>query len=384
MIYLDNHATTQCDPEVLNAMLPYFSKQYGNAASGHNFGREVAQAIQRATCEVGQFIGAESKEIIFTSGATESNNLAILGATKSLPPNGKRRQLITTPLENKSIIAPFQYLQTVGWEIIYLPVDASGRIDEIRAAELITEETFLLSAQLANSEIGTIQPISAIGKIAKDCGVIVHCDAAQALGKTPINVDDLNVDLLSISAHKIYGPKGIGALWVNPYTDMHLKPLIYGGNPVLNLRPGTLPTPLIVGLGEASRLCQLHLVAESRRLATLRNQFEQLLLKRIVGLKVNGSIHHRLPNNSNLTFPRISADALLANVPELMASTSSACEFGSIEPSRTLLGIGLSREEAANTLRFGFGRFTTDEEVESAVGMLIEACSKLTQLIYAA
>jgi len=378
MIYLDNQATTQCDPEVLEAMIPFFSTSFGNAASTHSLGQLSYKAIQNARQELSGLLGGEPDELIFTSGATESNNIAIVGSANAYRSNNwKRRKIITSKLEHKSVLGPITALEKEGWQISYLPFDSVGRIDITKAAELITDETFLLSVQMANSEIGTIQDISLLSELARDKGVIVHCDASQALGKIPFDVDSIGIDLLSISAHKIYGPQGVGALWINKYTQMNIQPLMYGGNSVKNIRPGTLPTALIVGFGKASKLCSMNSTDESKRISGIRDRFEDELKYKIHGIKVNGDILKRLPNNSNITFPRISSEALLANLPNIMASTGSACESGSIEPSRILTSIGLSREEAANSIRFGFGRFTTAEEAKTAVEMIVDTWIEL-------
>ncbi|AKD56961.1 cysteine desulfurase family protein [Spirosoma radiotolerans] len=372
MIYLDNHATTACDPLVVDAMMPFFSGSYGNSSSPHEFGQAAAAAVSQAKEQVAALLGADPGEIVFTSGATESNNIALLGATqqhKNL--GGTRRRLVTTATEHKSIVAPLQYLAQQGWELVYLPVDRTGRVDLIEAKRLITLDTLLVSVQAANSEIGTIQPVAALADLAHANGALFHCDACQAVGKINLQVDSWRFDLLSLSAHKLYGPKGVGAVWIRGgEKQLPLVPLMYGGA-IGSLRPGTLPVPLLIGFGKACEVASHLLAQESQRIGALRDSFEHNLLTALPEVTVNGALTERLPNNSSLTFGGLEAEVLLANLPDIVASTGSACESGSIEPSRVLLTIGLTREQAFSTIRFGLGRFTTEAEIRAATAQLI-------------
>jgi len=383
MIYLDNHATTACDPRVVAAMIPFFSEGYGNASSPHGFGQAAAAAVDAAQAQVATLLGGEPEEIVFTSGATESNNLALLGAARRHEQwGGTRRRLVTTAIEHKSVLAPLEHLAELGWDLVYLPIDETGRVRLDQARELITEETLLVSVQAANSEIGTIQPIAELAELAHTRGALMHCDASQAIGKIALGVTQLGVDLLSLSGHKMYGPKGIGALWIRGGgLQLPLVPLMYGGGHAGGLRSGTLPVPLIVGLGMASELAEEQLASESQRTAALRDEFEKHLCEELAAIAVNGAVEQRLPNNTSLTFNGLDAEALLANLPEIVASTGAACESGSVEPSRVLLALGLSREQAFSTLRFGLGRFTTAEEMRAAAELLIAAYRQLALLL---
>jgi cysteine desulfurase len=383
MIYLDNHATTACDPAVLAAMMPFFTDSYANPSSSHWFGQDAAAAVERAQEQVASLIGGEAAEVVFTSGATESNNLAILGtALQHKHVGGNRRQIATTIIEHKSVIGPCEHLAHMGWEIVYLPVDETGSVILESAVELITEKTLLVSVQAANSEIGTIQPVRQLANYAHSKGALMHCDASQAIGKIPINVNELGVDLLSISAHKMYGPKGIGALWLHGGVQtLPLYPLMAGGRNSSGLRPGTLPVPLIVGFGVACQQACDQLDKEERHLAKLRDSFEKILIATLPGLIINGALDNRLPNNSSITFSGLDAEALLANLDEVVASTGSACEAGSIEPSRVLTALGLTREAAFSTLRFGLGRFTTDKDVMQATSQIIKVHQYLSLLL---
>ncbi|MGI4886465.1 MAG: cysteine desulfurase family protein [Janthinobacterium lividum] len=383
MIYLDNQATTACDPRVVDAMMPFFSDSYGNASSPHSFGQIAAEAVSWSQEQVAKLIGSQPKEVVFTSGATESNNLAILGAARQHQEiGGKRRRLVTNAIEHKSVLAPLEYLAREGWELVYLPLDGEGLIDLAQAQTLITDQTLLVSVQVGNSEIGTIQPITELAALAHAQGALLHCDASQAAGKVALDVVELGMDLLSLSGHKMYGPKGVGALWIKGGSrQLPLAPLMQGGGHSGGLRPGTQPVPLLVGLGRASELAAEVQDAESRSTANLREEFEQRLLAELPEITINGSKNSRLPNNSSVTFSGLEAEAILANLPELMASTGSACESGSIEPSRVLLAIGLTREQAFSTIRFGLGRFTTCAEVLKAADSLILVCRQLALLL---
>jgi cysteine desulfurase len=379
MIYLDNHATTRCDPRVTEYMMPYFSSIFGNPASDHSFGLLAEEGITEASRQISRLINSEPDELIYTSGATESNNIAILGACQSK--KSERRKIVTTRIEHKSVLAPLDELQRNGWEIDYLPIDEYGQVKIEEAKSHIDINTFLVSVQLANSEIGTIQPITELANIAQNVGAVMHCDASQAIGKIPVNVGSLGVDFLSISGHKVYGPKGIGALWIRNGFEKVIKPIMWGGGHFGNIRPGTPPVPLIAGLGKACQLIYEGLEEETVKTATLRDSFEAGLAGTIKNLVINGSLRNRLPNNSSLTFPNVDAELLLANVPDVVASTGSACESGSPEPSRILLHLGISREAAYNTIRFGFGRFNSVEEIQTAIEVIKDAYSRIINTI---
>jgi cysteine desulfurase len=376
-IYLDYHSTTPCDSRVVQAMLPYFTEHCGNPSNTHNeFGRTAAIAVAVAREKVAALIGASPRDVIFTGGATESNNLAIFGLTRF----GRhvRRRVITTAIEHKSVLGPFTELERRGFETVILPVDHQGMVRLDVAEKEINECTLLVSVHLANNEVGTIQPVSEVARLAHAKGALVHCDAAQAVGKINVDVDQLAIDLLSTSAHKLYGPKGVGALYVR--RGVRLTPLLMGGGQEWSLRSGTSNVPGIVGFGEACALCESSLVEEDIRVSALRDRLEHILLSQVPGLRRNGSLSSRLPGNSSLTFPGIDAEALIANMPHLAVSTGSACNAGAPEPSYVLLGIGLSREEAYSTIRVGLGRFTTLSEVELAAATIIEAYARIRAL----
>lgn len=369
-IYLDYNATTPCDPRVVQAMLPYFGEVFANPANGlHPFGRQASRAVEAARERVAALIGADAGEIIFTSGATESNHLAILGAAAYAP--AARRKVITCAVEHKAVLLPFKRLAEQGFEVVVLPVDANGCVDLAELERQLDECTFLVSVQAANNEIGTLQPISAIAARAHRVGALCHTDAAQAVGKIPCDVRVWDVDLLSMSAHKMYGPKGIGALYVRGGArTLPLRPLLEGGGQERGLRAGTLNVPAIVGFGEACRLCSESFDEEQARIQNLRDQFEQGLLRALPDLTINARGALRLPNTSSLTFPGVEADALLLNLPEVMMGVGAACASGALEPSHVLLALGRSRAEAYATVRASLGRFTTVEEIDRAVELI--------------
>lgn len=380
-VYLDNNATTPCDPRVVEKMLPFFNTIYGNPSNGyHKQGRQAARAVDEAREHVAALIGARPSEIFFTSGATESNNLAVFGVVDALQENNRKR-IITSQIEHKAILQPYLNLSQRGFDAIVLPVTASGVLDPEKAKSEITNNSLLVSIHLANNEIGTIQPIKQVAEYAHAAGAIVHCDAAQAVGKISVDVNDLGIDLLSISAHKLYGPKGVGCLYVRGGQRLiQLHPLLYGGGQEKGLRSGTTNVPGIVGFGEAARLSSLFLNDEGLRIEKLRDLFEKSLLANIKNLKINGLGTSRLPNTSSLTFPGIAADALLLNLPNLMLSTGSACNSGALEPSHVLEAIGLSRENAHSTIRASLGRFTTTEQMKFATEQVIKVCQKLLEM----
>lgn len=374
-IYLDYNATTPCDPEVVAAMVPYFTEIYGNPANGfHPQGRKSAQAIDTARQYTANLIHADSSEIIFTAGATESNNLAIRGLAHSHVSSGRTR-IVTSAVEHKAVLLPCQRLAQSGFDIQILPVDADGQIDLDAAAEIIDTTTLLVSVQAANNEVGTLQPVSDIARLAHQVGAVFHCDAAQAIGKIPVDVVAWDVDLLSISAHKFYGPKGIGALYVrrSGSVKMVLYPLMEGGGQERGLRAGTLNVPGIVGMGEAARLATDLLEIEAAQLRAQRNQFELSLIESIPSALINGRGGARLPNTSSVILTGVDADALLLNLPDVMMGTGSACSYGTIEPSHVLTAMGIDRTSANSTIRASFGRFVTDEDVRVAVERITDA-----------
>ncbi len=381
-IYLDNHATTPCDPRVVKAMAPFFTNYFGNSSSSHHFGYEAANAVQRAREEVALLLNGQAEEIIFTSGATESNNLALIGAAqRHRKIGGKRNRIVTSTIEHKSILAPCGYLHDMGWEVVYVPVDHQGHVIWEELESTIDENTLLVSIQAANSEIGTIQPIKKISELAHKYGAIMHCDASQLIGKLPVNVLDMEVDLLSLSGHKVYGPKGVGALYLRGGAKtLPLSPLIYGGQQESGLRSGTLPVPQIVGLGKACQIASESLTKETATMTEMRDYLESQLTIKIEKIWINGAMQSRLPNNSSITFSDVEAEELLANLPEIALSTGSACESGSIEPSQVLLNIGLTRDDAYSTIRFGLGRFTTKDDIERTIHLLTDAYYNITAL----
>ncbi len=382
MVYLDNHATTACDPRVVEAMLPFFTTAYGNPGSPHAMGQQAAEAVATAREQVAQLIGAENEEIIFTSGATEANNLAILGAARQhVKAAGQRRRIVVSAIEHKSVLEPCKHLAMEGWEVVELPVNSTGVIIWEVAEQMVDEQTLLLSVQAANSEVGTLQDIGRLAELAHRHGALLHCDAAQAVGKIGVDVGAWPVDLLCLSAHKLYGPKGVGALFVRDGArKLALQPQQWGGSQEFGLRPGTLPVPLVVGLGTACQLAFAELSAERRRLEALRQYLEDHILRALPHVKINGNLDHRLPHNSSLTFPGIEADAIIANLEKVAVSTGSACESGSLDPSRVLTAMGLNNEEAFCTVRIGLGRFTTEADIVEAAAEITQAVKRLEVL----
>lgn len=379
-IYLDNHATTPLDPRVLGAMMPYLTDKFGNAASrGHSFGWAAEEAVEEARAQVAQLIHASPKEIVFTSGATESNNLAIKGVAGAY--RAKGNHIITQATEHKAVLDTCKSAEKSGCEVTYLPVGKDGRIkvDGLRAA--ITPNTILISIMYANNEIGVIQPIREIGKIAKERGILFHVDAAQALGKIPIDVEADGIDLLAISAHKIYGPKGVGALYVrrrNPIVE--LAPLIDGGGHERGMRSGTLNVPGIVGLGEACKVCKRELLEESDRTRTLRERLKDGLQNGLEAVSINGSLDHRLPNNLNVSFAFVDGESLLMGINDVAVSSGSACTSANLEPSYVLRALGVEDELAHSSIRFGIGRFNTAEEIDYVVARVTEVVTRLREL----
>jgi cysteine desulfurase len=380
-IYLDNHATTPVDPRVLAAMLPYFTERFGNAASkSHAFGWEADAAVDTAREQVAKLIGAASpREIVFTSGATESDNLAIKGVAEAYRDKGNH--IITCVTEHKAVLDSCKVLAKHGFEITYLPVGSDGLIDLQLLRAAITDKTILLSIMAANNEIGTIQPVKEIGRLAKEKNILFHSDATQGVGKFPIAVDAMGIDLLSLTAHKMYGPKGIGALYVRSAKPrVKLTSLIDGGGHERGMRSGTLNVPGIVGLGQACALSQQEMSGEAERLIALRERLKDGILKQLDDVQINGHAVERLPGNLNLSFAYIEGESLMMGLKDIAVSTGSACTSASLEPSYVLKAIGLADELAYSAIRFGLGRFTNEEEIDYTVKRVVEEVARLRQI----
>jgi len=371
-IYMDNHATTPLDPRVLEAMMPYLTGIFGNAASrNHSFGWEAEAAVEKAREQVAKLIGATAKEIIFTSGATESNNLAIKGIAEMYRERGNH--IITQVTEHKAVLDTCKKLEKQGYRITYLPVQADGLVDIEDLRRAIDDKTILVSIMYANNEIGVIQPIREIGKLCHEKGVLFHTDGVQAVGKVPVNVINDNIDVMSLSGHKIYGPKGVGALYVRRRPRVRLVPLFSGGGQERGLRSGTLPAPLVIGLGEACRLAHAEMAEDAARIGALRARLLDRLRAALPEVRINASMEARIPGNLNLTFPAVTAAELMARAPDLCISTGSACSSAEIEPSYVLSALGLSPQESARSLRIGIGRFTSAADVDFAAAALAAA-----------
>lgn len=363
-IYLDYNATTPCDPRVVEKMLPFFGTTYGNPSNGlHVQGRRSAKAVDDAREQVARLIGAQSNEIVFTSGATESNNLAILGIAH-MRQNGNRKRIVTCVVEHKAVLLPCKKLIEEGFDVVFLPVDNNGKVILEEARQVINDDTLLVSIQGANNEVGTLQPIKELAEFTHQHGALFHCDAAQAAGKIPVNVDDWRIDLLSMSAHKLYGPKGVGALYVRGgSSSIPMEPIWYGGGQENGLRSGTANVPGIVGFGEACHLSNIELESDFKRIQEMRDEIEAQLTVQIPSMVRNVIGAKRLPNTLSLTFPGIDADALILNATEIMIGTGSACTSGAIEPSHVLTALGKSRENASSTIRISLGRFNLKSEI---------------------
>lgn len=379
-IYLDNHSTTPCDPRVLETMLPYFTEKFGNAASrNHSFGWEVEEAVEVARKQIAHLIHADAKEIIFTSGATESDNLALQGVVEMYREKGDH--VITSATEHRAVIDTAKYLEKKGFKVTFLPVDKTGMVspDDVRNA--IMDKTILISVMLANNEIGTINPVAAIGRIAKEKGVLFHCDASQGVGKIPVNVQEMGIDLMSFTAHKIYGPKGIGALYVRRKAPrVRLEPMMYGGGHERGMRSGTLAVPLIVGFGKACELCEQEMPTESVRMAKMRDRLQEGIMSGMDEVYLNGHPTERLPNNLNISFAYVEGEALLMGVKEIALSSGSACTSATLEPSYVLRALGVGSDLAHSSIRFGLGRFNTEEEVEYTIDRMIKAVTHLREM----
>jgi cysteine desulfurase len=377
---MDYHATTPVDPRVLEAMMPYFTKLFGNAASrNHSFGWEAEEAVENGRAQIARLINATPKEIIFTSGATESDNLALKGAAEMYREKGNH--IITQVTEHKAILDTCKRLEKYGFEVTYLPVEKDGRInlDDLRRA--ITPKTILISIMYANNEIGVVQPIAEIGKIAKEKGVLFHVDGVQAVGKIPVDVQADNIDMLSISGHKIYGPKGVGALYVrrrNP--RVQLSAIIDGGGHERGMRSGTLNVTGIVGLGKACEICMQKMPVEAARMLTLRTRLQKGLEAKLDEIFINGSMEHRLPNNLNMSFAFVEGESLLMGINDIAVSSGSACTSATLEPSYVLKALGVGEDLAHTSIRFGLGRFNTEEEVDYVTNRMVEVVSRLREL----
>ena len=379
-IYMDNHATSPLDPRVFEVMRPYFLEYFGNAASrNHSFGWQAEEAVEKSRKQIADLIGANPKEIVFTSGATESNNLALKGVAEMYA--GKGNHIITAATEHKAILDTCKRLEKNGIRVNYLPVQQDGLIDLDMLRESITGKTILISVMYANNEIGVIQPIAEIGKIAKEKGILFHTDAVQATGKIPVNVISDNIDLMSISGHKIYGPKGVGALYVrrrNPRVQLTAQ--MEGGGHERGMRSGTLNVPGIAGLGAACEIAGREMPEESRRMAFLRDKLKHKLMAELDEVYVNGSIQHRLPNNLNISFAFVEGESLLMGINDVAVSSGSACTSATLEPSYVLKALGAGDDLAHSSIRFGLGRFNTEEEVDYVGDKVVDVVRKLREL----
>ena len=375
-IYLDYQATTPMDPRVLEAMMPYFTYKFGNPHSrSHSYGWEAEEGVEKARAQVAKLIGADEKEVIFTSGATESNNLAIRGVAEFY--KDRKNHIVTTVTEHKCVLDTCRHLEQQGFDVTYLPVQKNGLVDLEALRAAVTDKTVVVSIMAVNNEIGVIQPLAEIGKICREKKAFFHTDAAQAAGKIPLDVEAMNIDLMSISGHKIYGPKGIGALYVRRKPRVRLVPLIVGGGQERGFRSGTLPTPLCVGIGEAAEIAMKEMDAESKRLTKLQARILKGLNDKLTDIHVNGDLEHRIPGNLNIGFAYVEGESLMMGIKGLSVSSGSACTSASLEPSYVLRALGVEEDMAHTSLRIGLGRFTTEQEVDTAVDELVRHVNKL-------
>jgi cysteine desulfurase len=379
-IYMDNHATTPMDPRVLDAMLPYFGKVFGNAASrNHQFGWEAEQAVDKAREQVAKLIGCTAKEIIFTSGATESNNLAIKGIAEMYRERGNH--IITQVTEHKAVLDTCKKLERQGYEVTYLPVETDGMVSLEKLKSAMTEKTILVTIMFANNEIGVIQPVEEIGKLCHEKGIIFHTDGVQAVGKIPVDVQKMNIDVMSLTAHKIYGPKGVGALYVrrrNP--RVQITEQINGGGHERGMRSGTLNVPGIVGLGAACEIAGAEMETEAKRLAELRDYLKAKFEKALDYVHVNGNMDHHLPGNLNMSFVHVEGESLLMGINDIAVSSGSACTSATLEPSYVLKALGLGDDVAHSSIRFGLGRFNTKAEVDYVSDKVIDVVQHLREM----
>jgi cysteine desulfurase len=378
-IYMDSHATTQVDPRVLEVMLPFFRENFGNAASrSHGFGWTAEQASEKAREQVGALIGASGKEIVWTSGATESDNLAIKGAAEFHRDRGNH--IVTAQTEHKAVLDTCKRLEKDGFEVTYVAVGHDGRVDPQTVADAITDKTVLVSIMHANNEIGTINPIEAIGEVVKARGILFHVDAVQSVGKVPFDVNTARADLVSLSAHKMYGPKGVGALYVRRKPRVRITALLDGGGHERGMRSGTLNIPGIAGFGAAAEIAAREMEAEGKRLFALRERLRKGIEARVSDTFINGSLEHRLPGSLNMSFAYIEGEAMLMGLKDVAVSSGSACTSASLEPSYVLRAIGVDEELAHTSIRFGLGRFNTEEEVDYVIDLVARNVSKLREM----
>ena len=377
-IYMDYQATTPCDPRVVDAMLPYFTEKFGNPHSkSHSFGWEAEEAVEIAREQIASLINADKKELIFTSGATEANNLAIKGVARFY--KNKKNHIVTVATEHKCVLETCKALEKEGYFVTYLPVSPNGLINLDELKEAITEKTALVSIMTVNNEIGVIQPIAEIGQICREAGVFFHTDAAQAFGKMPLNVEEMNIDLLSISGHKIYAPKGIGALYVRKKPKVRLRPIIHGGKQEQGLRSGTLPTPLIVGLGKAAEIAKQEMETDRKRIQELTDRFLEKI-EQIPAVSLNGDREKRIAGNINLSFEYVEGESIMMAIRDVAVSSGSACVSESLAHSYVLKALGLRDDVAGSSLRFGIGKYTTKEEIDYAINHITEAIGKLRDM----
>jgi len=379
-VYMDNNATTRTDPRVVEAMLPYFTENYGNAASrNHPFGWAAEAAVEEGREQIAALIGASAKEVIFTSGATESNNLAIKGVAAMYKKKGNH--IVTQATEHKAVLDTCKRLERDGYQVTYLPVDQFGLVSAEQIAAAITDKTVLVSIMAANNEIGTVQPIKSIGKMCKEKGILFHTDAVQVVGKMPVDVEDMGIDLLSLTAHKLYGPKGIGALYVRKKDPrVRLEPQIDGGGHERGMRSGTLPVPLIVGLGKACEISRLEMGEESARTFKLRERLRSKIMGDLPETYLNGHPEHRLPGNANISFAYVEGEGLMMGIKDVAVSSGSACTSASLEPSYVLRALGVGDELAHSSIRFGIGRFNTEAEVDFVADLVVREVSRLREM----
>ncbi|HQS83605.1 MAG: IscS subfamily cysteine desulfurase [Alphaproteobacteria bacterium 16-39-46] len=378
-IYLDYQATTPCDPRVLEKMIPFFKEDFGNPHSrNHSYGWKAEEAVETARAQIARVLKADPREIIFTSGATEANNLALKGAAYFY--RDQKTHLITTLTEHKCVLDTCRYLEQNGFQITYLPVLSNGLIDLEVLERAFTPQTGLVSIMAVNNEVGVIQPLSEIGALCRLKGALFHTDAAQAVGKIPLDVNAMNIDLLSLSGHKIYGPKGVGALYVRRKPRVRLEALIHGGGQERGFRSGTLPTPLCVGLGEACFIAEQEREGETERLNELRNRFLEKIHSSLADVYLNGDLEKRIPGNLNLSFAYVEGEGLMMGIKNLALSSGSACTSESLEPSYVLRALGVTEDLAHTSLRIGFGRFTTQAEMDEAAESIIKAVTRLREM----
>lgn len=379
-VYLDHNATTPLHPEVLEEMMPYLTEKFGNASSVHSYGREAREAIDEAREKVARLIGARPEEIVFTSGGTESDNMAIKGVAYLMRERGKGNHIITSSIEHHAVLNTCKYLEKKGFEVTYLRVDKYGVVDLDQLVDSITDKTILITIMHANNEIGTIQPLEEIGRIAKERGIIFHTDAVQTVGKIPVNVDELGVDLLSLSAHKIYGPKGVGALYVR--RGVRLEKLIHGGHHERNRRAGTENVPGIVGLGKAAELAMKNMDEEREHLWNLSERLKRGIMERVEYVYQNGHPEKRIPNTINLSFEFVEGESIVLGLDMhgICVSTGSACTSGSLEPSHVLMAIGLRPELAHGSIRFSLGMGNTEEEIDYTIEKVAEVVERLRMM----